>query len=205
MGKRMISMESTSMVYHRAECRYARKILTKNRMQLNWEDAEQKGYRPCACCDGALFLYSSERDAIRNYAEMFQMNVDLKDNKIYVRTDVGCWKIVYKIRDQKFILLHRNYVSGRISLDDVEKAPFHRQTDIPEAGSIMKYLKYIRKHDEFKQTLPKDYHQMPRDTRQQKRYYESAKRRAKRRSERRVDDLFELIERKEGIKHLSCC
>lgn len=172
---------------------------------MDWEEAEWKGYRPCKCCGGVEFLYRLEQNEIEQYAELFHMDVDLKDSKIYVRTDVGCWKIIYIIRDQKFILLHRNYVNGRISLEEAEKAPFHRQGDILEAGSIMKYMKYIRKHDEFKQNLPEDYRQMPRDSRRQKRYYASAKRRAEKRSAGRVDRLFELIERKEGIKDLSFC
>lgn len=202
---RMMSRESTSMVYHRPECRYVRKIYKRNRVQMNWEDAEWKGYRPCKYCDSIDFLYKLEKYEIEKYAQQFHMDVDLKDNKIYVRTDVGCWKIVYKIRDQKFILLHRNYVNGRIDLKEAENAPFHRQSDMPESGNILKYLKYIRKHDEFKQNAPEDYHQMPQDTKQQKVYYRAAKRRAEKRSARRVDRLFALIERKEGIKDLSFC
>lgn len=37
---RMMSRESTSMVYHRPECRYARKIYKRNRVQMNWDEAE---------------------------------------------------------------------------------------------------------------------------------------------------------------------
>jgi len=205
MGMRMVSMESKSMVYHRPECRYARKIYRKNRMQMTWEDAEYYGYRPCKCCDGINFLFKHDLASIEYFAEKNHMDVDLKDNKIYVRTDVGCWKIIYKTRMQKFILLHRNYVSGRIGLDEVENAPYHRQGDIAQAGSIMKYLKYIQKHDEFKQSMPEDYHQMPRDTKRQKTYYNAAKKRADRRSAKRLDNLFLMIERQEGIKQLSFC
>ena len=129
MGMRMLSMESKSMVYHRPECRYARKVYKRNRMQMTWEEAEHHGYRPCKCCDGINFLYKLDEESIQYFAEMNNMDVDLKDNKIYVRTDVGCWKIVYKRSNQKFILLHRNYVSGRINLDEVDNAPYHRQGD----------------------------------------------------------------------------
>jgi len=202
---RMMSRESTSMVYHRPECRYARKIYKKNQVQMNWEDAEWKGYRPCKCCDGIRFLYKLEKYEIEQYAQQFHMDVDLKDNKIYVRTEVGCWKIVYKICDQKFILLHRNYVRGRIGLEEAEKVPFHRQSDMPESGSILRYLKYIRKHDEFKQNVPQDYRQMPQDTKKQKLYYRTAKKRAEKRSARKLDRLFTLIENQEGIKDLSFC
>lgn len=192
---RIMSRKSSSMVYHRPQCRYAGKIDKKNRIQMEWEDAEWRGYRPCKCCDGIEFLYQIGKAEIERYAKQFNLDVDLKDRKIYVRTDAGCWKIIYKIRNQKFILLHRNYVNGRIGLEEVEKAPYHRQGDVPEAGSIMKYLKYIQKHDEFKQNAPDDYRKLPQNTRRQKFYYRSAKKRAERSSARRLDSLFLLIEK----------
>lgn len=201
---RIMSRESSDMVYHRPECRYAGKIRKKNRIQMEWEDAEWKGYRPCKCCDGIEFLYKLEKERIDSYAEQSGIDVDLKDRKIYVRTDVGCWKIIYKIREQRFILLHRNYVSGRIALEDADKAPFHRQGDMPESGSIMKYLKYIASHDEFRQRTPRDYHKLPQDTKRQKQYYRAAKKREEKRSIRRVDRLFLMIEKQDGIKELSC-
>lgn len=172
---------------------------------MTWEEAEHRGYRPCKCCDGINFLYKLDEESIQYYAEKNNMDVDLKDNKVYVRTDVGCWKIIYKRGMQQFILLHRNFVKGRISLDEVEHGAYHRQGDIAQAGSIMKYLKYIQKHDDFKQSMPDDYRQMPQDTKRQKAYYNAAKKRADRRSARRLDNLFIMIERKEGIKQLSFC
>ncbi|MCM1049997.1 MAG: hypothetical protein NC433_16395 [Clostridiales bacterium] len=202
---RIMSIESSSRVYHRPECRYAGKIDKRNRIKMRWEDAEWKGYRPCKCCDGIDFLYKMEKEKIERYAEQFNINVDFKDRKIYVRTDVGCWKIIYKIRDQIFILLHRNYVNGRIELEDAEKAPFHRQGDIPESGSIMKYLKYIKAHDEFKYNAPNDYRTLPQNTARQKLYYNTAKKRAEKSSAKRLDMLFCLIEKQEGINPLSCC
>ena len=202
---RIMSRESANRVYHRPECRYAGKIRKRNRIQMEWEDAEWKGYRPCKCCGGIDFLYSMEKEMVEQYANQFHMDVDFRDRKIYVRTDAGCWKIIYKIRDQRFILLHRNYVNGRIALEDAENAPFHRQGDIPGAGSIMKYLKYIKAHDEFKQNKPADYRKMPQDTERQKAYYRAAKKRAERSSAKRLDSLFLLIEKQEGMRQLSCC
>lgn len=202
---RIMSRNSSDMVYHRLECRYVGKIQKRNWIKMEWEDAEWKGYRPCKCCDGIEFLYKLEKDRIERYAGQSSMDVDLRDKKVYVRTDVGCWKIVYKIREQRFILLHRNYVNGRICLEDVEKVPFHRQGDMPEAGSIMKYLKYIKEHDEFKQNAPKNYRKLPQNTERQKLYYRTAKKREEKRSAKRLDSLFLMIERQEGIKQLSCC
>ncbi len=205
MGMRMMSRESASMVYHRPECRYARKIYKRNMIQMNWEEAEWKGYHPCKCCDGAEFLYNLELRNIESFSRQHNLDVDLRYGKIYVRTDVGCWKIVYKRSIQRFILLHRNFVNGRISLEEADNAPFHRQGDMAEARSIMKYLKYIKNHDKFKQNMPADYRQMPRNTKRQKAYYQSAKRRAEKRNARQLDNLFAMIERREGIKSLSLC
>lgn len=202
---RIMSRESAGRVYHRPECRYARRISEKNQMRMKWEDAEWRGYRPCRCCDGMRFLYKIEKDKIERYTEHFPMDVDLIVNTLYVRTDAGCWKIIYKIRDQRFILLHRNYANGRISLEEADKAPFHRQRDMAESGSIMKYIKYIRAHDAFRQKNISDYRQMPRDSKKQERYYQAAKRRAQKRGAQKMDQLFRMIESREGIQSLSFC
>lgn len=202
---RIISYESTGMVYHRPNCKYVKRIKPRNQMQIFWEHAERRGYRPCKCCDGINYLYKCELSNINNYAEQYNMDIDMKDNKLYVRTDVGGWKIIYIFREQKFILLHRNYCTGRINLEEVDKAPYHRQGDMPQAGKIMKLLKYIKKHDEFKQNTPKDYHLMPRDSKKQKKYYADARKREARRNAQKVEYLFALIESKEGIKSLSYC
>lgn len=119
---------------------------------------------------------------------------------VYHRPECRYAGKIQKIRDQRFILFHRNYVNGRIDLKDVEKAPFHRQGDMPEAGSIMRYLKYIKNHDEFKHNTPEDYRKMPQDTERQKAYYRAAKKRVERRNAKRLDSLFLLIEKQEGIK-----
>ena len=152
------------------------------------------------------FLYQLEQDVAEKFCKnQHNMDMDLVGNMVYVRTDVGCWKIHYKNREQKFILFHRNFVKGHIALEDVEKAPYHRQKDMYEAGSILKLLQYIQGHDEFRQFGPADYRQMPQRTRRQRNYYQAAKRIQEKRSARRVDYLFRMIEQKEGIKQLSVC
>lgn len=207
MGKgiRIISKTSANMVYHRPECKFAEKIYKRNRDQMSWIDAERKGYRPCKFCGGAKFLYKLHLKGIENYAKIYNLDIDLKDNIIYVRTDAGCWKLVYSIWNQQFTLFHRNRVDGRISLDEVDEIPFHRQRDMPESGSITKYLHYIKEHDNFKMNGPADYRKMPRDTKRQKKYYNSAKRRAERKEYKRLDMLFLQIESEQNLKPVSIC
>ena len=180
MEMRMISKESTNMVYHRPECRYALRINKKNWVQMDWDEARKQGYRPCKCCDEMRFLYGLEKENIECYSESHNLDIDLIKNEIIVRTDAGCWKILYKKSRQKFILLHRNYAKGRITLDEINKVPYHHQGDFPFSKSIMKYVRYIQAHDEFKLS-PVDYRTMPQSTQRQRTYYRAAKRREEKR------------------------
>ena len=201
---RMMSIESKNMVYHRPQCRYAQKIQKRNRVQMYWHMAENSGYQPCKCCDTIRFLYRLEEIDVQIYAEKHNMNVDLVKDEIIVRTDAGCWKILYSKKKQKFKLLHRNYVNGRIFINEVDEAPFHRQKDFCNSDSIMQYVKYIKAHDEFKLN-PVEARYMPRSTGRQKNYYRSAKKREEKHAARRLDSLFLMIEKNESIKKLSFC
>lgn len=118
---------------------------------------------------------------------------------------MGCLKVIYKRKKRHFILWHRNATDTRISLDEVEKVSYHRQKDMESAESIMEYLQYIQKHDKYKPSMNTDYRKLPRDTKRQKVYYNAAKKREKKRSAKRVERLFSLIEQQEGIRHLSFC
>ena len=205
MGKRVISMDSKSMVYHRSNCRYAKQIHEKNKVQMKRDDIETYGYRPCKCCSSVRGIFNNEKGNILKFTNQHNMDVDLLDDKLYIRTDVGCWKIRYKPDIDKLVLLHKNYVDGRIDLDEVENGQYHRQVDIFQSDSIMKYINYIYEHDRYKKISINDYRQLPQDTKKQKAHFRSAMKREKRRSARRLDSLFAEIERKEGIKALSFC
>lgn len=205
MAKRVISMDSKSMVYHRAGCRYAKQIHEKNKVQINRDTIETYGYRPCKCCSSIRGIFSNEKGNILKFTQTHNMDVDLIDDKLYIRTDVGCWKIRYKPNQDKLVLLHKNYVDGRIDLDDVENGDYHRQVDIQKSDTIMKYINYIFEHDKYKKIRDDDYRRLPQDTKKQKAHYRSAMKKERRRSASRLDSLFAEIEKKEGIKALSFC
>lgn len=107
---RVVSMQSKAKVYHREECRYAKKILPKNRMQLSSEAAEKAGYHICPYCDGMDALFRMKKEQILKYARKNHMEVDLLNHVLYVRTDVGCWKMIYSMSEQRFLLYHKNTV-----------------------------------------------------------------------------------------------
>ena len=90
---------------------------------------------------------------------------------LYVRTDVGCWKMIYSMSEQRFLLYHKNYMQGVLSLDEVEEGAYHRQRDVPFSKSIEKYLFYISKHDAARKIEMIDYRLLPNRTKKEKRYF----------------------------------
>lgn len=191
---RVVSIQSKAKVYHRQECRYAKRILPKNKMQLSSKEAEKAGYHICPYCDGMDALFRMKKKAILKYAEKNHMEVDLRDHVLYVRTDIGCWKMIYSMSEQRFILYHKNYVQGMLSIEEVEEGAYHRQRDVPFAKSIEKYLVYIHKHDEARKMEMVDYRLLPNRTKKEKKYFASARARSNRRSQRRLAELFTMIE-----------
>ena len=92
MKKKDISMNSRAKLYHRAECRYAKQIKIKNRMEISRSQAEELGYCVCPHCDGMRALYSFEKKAIEKYVGKENLFVDMVGDWLYVRElrlDVG--------------------------------------------------------------------------------------------------------------------
>ncbi len=201
--KMIISMNSRAKLYHRAECRYAKQIKIKNRMEISRSQAEELGYFVCPHCDGMRALYSFEKKAIEKYVGKENLFVDMVGDWLYVRTEIGCWKIVYQKKTGKFLLFHKNYIEEGNKLENVEKGAYHRQGDKLFSENILGYLQYIREHDKARKIEMKDYRMLPRETAQQKKYYASARARERRRQTKRVFQLFDLIEQQPGYRELS--
>lgn len=79
-------------------------------MQLSSEAAEKAGYHICPYCDGMDALFRMKKEQILKYARKNHMEVDLLNHVLYVRTDVGCWKMIYSMSEQRFLLYHKNYM-----------------------------------------------------------------------------------------------
>lgn len=192
--KVLMSFESKNRVAHRENCRYVKHILCKNLMTLTQNQAWERGYRPCKCCNSLDSIYKMEMSDINAYLRDKDMALDAVDHKLYARTPIGCWKIVYNRKYQTFILYHKNYVDGMLSINDVEKGAYHLQKDRKPSDTIVKLLRYIYEHDENKYAAVTDYKLLPHDSKRQKKYYSQAKKRQEKKSRRRVDMLFKLME-----------
>ena len=57
-----------------------------------------------------------------------------------------------------------------------------------------RYVNYILDHDNAKKIMATDYRNLPKQTKKQKKYYNQAKKRERKKSTRRVLELFDKIE-----------
>lgn len=93
-----------------------------------------------------------------------------------------------------------------MGIDMAINGEFHRQIDVKATESLEKIVDYIAAHDRARVTIMNDYRKLPRSTKKQKRYYEAAKHKDKRKAARRVDDIFAALEQSQiELKKYSFC
>lgn len=202
----IISIHSKSKVFHRPGCRYAESIRDNNALYKNTEWAEIRGYRPCKWCSRMDGRYQIEKKEVGEYLSKYGCVMDKKDHIVYIRSDIGCWKLVYCRKYSDFVLYHRNHAKGIVPITEVEKDNYHKQSDSFEFNSIMGAADYIVKHDNAKKILSiGSYRDLPRATKKQKQYYNAAKKKARRNDIRRIDSLFRQIEEQRAVKQYSFC
>lgn len=135
---------------------------------------------------------------IEQYAKANHIQTEYDGSDLYVLTDIAVWKIAYGYRYDCFKLLHCPFNGKALTMEEARTAHYHVQADVPRNQSPYKHLQYIAKHDEAKKIEQIDYKNLPQRTKKQKKYYRQAENRAKRKSVRRVWDLFAELEAKEG-------
>lgn len=198
--KVIVSMDKRNgSVYHRRGCRYADRIRFKNQMMIARGDARQQGYRACKCCCGLGGDLRAQTNAGNVGKWQETMHVALtyvkEYDRLYVRTRSGFWQIRPLNGGELYILYHLNQFDAHVPTRDLMKRSFHRQSDVKQTASLSSLIKYIYRHDQAKEIMEEDYRKLPRSTKRQKKYYWQAKKREQRRSIRRVDELFAMLDR----------
>ncbi len=129
------------------------------------------------------------------------IQIEYDGTDLYVITDMAAWKIVYVHRYDWFKLLHCPFDGKALTMEEAKTAHYHVQGDVPIYQSPHKHIRYIIKHDAAKKIEQTGYKNLPHRTKKQKKYYRQAENRAKRKSIRRVQDLFaELDAKKESAR-----
>ena len=197
--KRIMSIESN--IYHRPSCKYVYFMKPSNKEKLLWEDAKRCG-RPCRHCNSMSFLCTEERKTIEWNTENRNMEFKYKDGMLYVKTKVGCWKLVYARNMEQIALYHRNSRQAELDFKHPEKDRYHQQRDQLYFNNIAQALNYIYDHDKYKAAVQRG---DKRIVYKNKKYEKQAKRRERKAALRRVDRLFDMIEKerleKEQVMH----
>ena len=123
------------------------------------------------------------------------MDIKYIDGVLYVKSEIGCWKLVYIKKNEFLVLYHRNTVTYTTDFTHPETDSYHRQTDVPSSNTISSYLNYIYEHDRYKAALERG----------EKNYRFSSKKYARhdakvqrKRQHKRLDQLFMLIEKNDS-------
>ena len=130
---------------------------------------------------------------VNRYAKENNLNITMIGDLFYVSTDMALWKIEYSEKYGDYRLFHCPTLNKDSDIESIKSAKYHRQSDIPYADTVHKYLTYIVSHDKAKQIEKVDYRKLPHSTKKQKKYYQQAKNRAEREKRNRLDELFASI------------
>lgn len=196
------TLPEDAQVLHRDFCMKKKKIPPHHIAEQYVNNLDMLDKPLCKTCnyvyhklntDAALF------DEYRNKGLMVEP--DIIHNQIYVKSDIGFW-IIYATTKGCYQLRHRNSFQPDLSLPVLIHGKFHIQTDRTKTTSIRVILDYILQHDRAKKIIyTKGYHSLPTDSKKQKKYYKSAKKKARDAEARRVWRLLESKEFQNAVGH----
>lgn len=198
----VISKKSSQMIYHEEDCPYVKRMNKKYRRNISEDAAKDKGYHACSYCGGLHGMYLRFRDN-PNYFQMqskgLSVSYDQVDRGLCFRTANGFWKVLTRGPIETYKLWHLNHGHFDPDLSDKElmRRTFHRQSDVKSTLNMGRIIQYISDHDKAKKIIDKDWKKLPKATPKQKKYYKQAQKRAKRKENKRIDELFKRLEKGE--------
>lgn len=195
-------------IYHKDGCIYARKLKIANFAWLSKDEAIDRNYCECVYCGGLKGDFKVQEKTVNNWEKNNNIKVtyDKKTDTAYISTDNGFWKFYTLDEYGTYALYHRNVYNKDMSFYEAKNGDFHRQKDLKATYSLIEIINYVVEHDKAKAIIAVDYRKLPKQTKKQKLYYKQAANRIKRQSMRRVDSIFDMLEKKTpGFKELAFC
>lgn len=201
----IVSRNSKKKIYHYDYCPYAKRIDRKYRREISERKAKSKGYTECQWCGGLHGVYLQSTMIEDMYGERqrkaVKIGYDTKEKALYFRTNIAFWKLVKSWNTNNLLLFHLNEESFDPNFTNRKllNGKFHRQTDVPGFDNFDKIrgiVNYIYEHDKAKRIMTDDWKKLPKKTKQQRKYYEQARRKDRHRKLKRIDELFKEIERR---------
>jgi len=149
------------------------------------------------------YHYKVEQSTIDYYSRCKNMQFNYVDGILYVKSEIGCWKIVYIRKSESFALYHRNSTARELDFEQPQFEYYHRQEDKPYCNSISGYLDYIYNHDKYKSAIERGETVTKFSS---KKYAKLEVKAQRKRENKRIDYLFRMLERQDtGYKQLSYC
>lgn len=185
-------------VYHVDTCGHVKHMTEGNRILFYTEqEAKEAGFRACNCCSKMARQYRKEKKAIADICSKNNISVKLYNGELHIDTCIESWKIIITERKRCLVLLHAN--KGIYRLKKTENGmvvhDYHLQKNI-HATTIVKYLKYILKHDDWLVSGGRENHykSIQRNSRKNRNKYNAGKKKAKRQAVLRVCNMIERLE-----------
>lgn len=198
----VISKESDQMIYHEDDCPYVKRMRRKNIKHVSESKAISDGYHYCSYCGGlhgAYLRFQSNPNLYGKSHVGLTASYDQIDKALCFRTSNGFWKILKNPEAKDYRLWHLNHGDFNPILSDKElmRRSFHRQVDVKATFNIPRIVYYISEHDKAKKIMDVDWKKLPNKTPKQKKYYKQAAKRERIKQNRRIDELFEKLEKGE--------
>lgn len=202
----IVSRNSKKKIFHEPDCPYVKRISDKYRKALTLDQARSKGYRPCSWCGNTHGLYWKMTKYPKAFPEeisKMKLSFDKDWKAICFNTGTGFWKMMWSNDEAGYRLYHLNKDHYSTNAKDTQlmRRQFHRQKDVKTTKRIGTIVTYIFNHDKAKRIMKDDWKKLPRQTQQQKEYYNKVKKKERRKSIRRVEDIFKQLERERKNKN----
>ena len=190
----IISTSSSAKVFHRYGCPYTYRIANEHYQEIRTKTAKKYGLRPCKCCASMPQRDNCDEAILRGCCRKasFSCKYEPSTQCFFLRTDFGFWKLLQSSSGD-YLLYHSSAFDPALPFEELQKRPFHRQTDVVRTSSVQKIFSYIQKHDHAKAIIADDYRKLPRKTKKEKRYFRQARSRAYRSSAQHLYKIMDLI------------
>lgn len=191
----MYVISNNSKIFHNNECVHARKIKPHNRvLAYRAKEFTKQGYHMCQFCSKLGKKYRGEKNAIQTFIQDKNMKVWYENNTIYIENGFVAWKITDENNNGKMALYHSNSENYKLLKKEKGKIVhnYHHQTSA-NSETIIGFLKYIFKHDNWRIQKLDEYKNMPQVTKKQKFKYNLEKKKSERAKIRNVLNLLDMI------------
>lgn len=190
----VVCMNGKSKVYHLPTCEHVKKMSKKNKLYVTKKEIKKMRLRPCKHCDVPKYRYLTGLICIGNFLRNNNIQYYADNDNIYLKTEIGIWKIRYNNKYGNYTILHGNKPYTELSIDNLKNAYYHFQGDAKKCKTVMQCAEYICKHDKFrKQVMLAGGDEKKVSV--NKKYKQLRERKEKRQAQKRLEMLFDQIER----------